>query len=142
MYMGVSFPDLKEWSTTMKGPDYRRLIVEQASKSGADAEEAYAEFLDTARQIREHREEGLRLQERIEELYPMFAHYRKGEPYDAPSELLSEEQLKVCYGNLKGRQRFENKCVAILTRRGNRLLGGQYLKTTDRSKPKNVQSDE
>jgi hypothetical protein len=126
----------------MKGLDYRKLIVEQASKTGADAQEAYAEFLDVARQIREHRDEGVRLQERIEEFYPMFAHYRKGEPYNAPSELLSEEQLKVCYGNLKGRQRFENKCVAILTRRGNRILGAQYLKTTDRSKPKSGERDE
>lgn len=119
----------------MKGNDYRRLIEEQALAAGTEPAKALAEFRDLVRQIEDQRELGQLCQERKQELSKHYEHHLKGIPLPEGVEPIPMARLSKKYGVWKNRQRKSNQSTAILTCRANKLLGGNYLKTTNRGRP-------
>ena len=115
----------------MKGTDYEALVRLEADATGRDPDEAYREFTELAHQIRGHREEGRLLQAELQQLYPMYGHYRKGEPYEREAKLLPQKELNARYRVLREQQKRENAALVITTRRANKLLGGDYIDEWD-----------
>lgn len=120
----------------MNGADYRRLIAEQAEATGTDPAEALREFVDLVRQIDDQRELGQLCQERKQELSKHYDYHLKGIPLPEGVEPIPQPRLSKKYGVWKNRQKKANQSVAILTIRANKLLGGDFLKTPNRSHPK------
>ncbi len=119
----------------MKGSEYRKLIEEQALATGADPAVALEEFRELVRQIDDQRELGQLCQERKQELSKHYDHHLKGIPLPEGVEPIAMARLSKKYGVWKNRQRKSNQSCAILTRQANGLLGGNYLKTPNRSRP-------
>lgn len=119
----------------MKGTDYRRLIDEQAAKSGTDPAEALGEFRKLVCQIDNQRELGAVCQEQKRALSAHYDYHLKHIPLPEGVELIPQDRLSEKYGFWKNLQRRANQSTAILTRKANGLLGGTYLKTTNRSRP-------
>jgi hypothetical protein len=120
----------------MKGQDYRKLIEDTARANGTDPAEALEEFIALVRQIDNHREHGAVCQEQKQELSAHYDYHLKGIPLPEGVEPIPMPQLSRKYGFWKNAQKRANQSVAILTVRANKLLGGDFLKTTNRSRPK------
>lgn len=117
----------------MKGLDYRKLITEEALRTQSDPEEAFADFQSVVCERATNIEEGTRLQQELRELGAQYEHHLKGAPLPEGVEPLPMKVLKSRYHFARNAQRKANENVVILTRKANRLLGSDYLKTPNRS---------
>lgn len=107
----------------MTTEEYRRLIQQQALKSGEDPDEALREFTEVIRQMNAAKNESERTFTLLLELGRQYSWYRNGEPYD-PAKLLDEKELGRRYAQTKARLRSVNRTLSIRCKQADALLGG------------------